>query len=116
AIRTSSNPHGERTLNMKTARIITFALLYRSTLNLQLSTLFAQGTAFTYSGFLTEQGAPAHGAYDFQFTLYDQAAGGSIIRSPFAVDDLAISNGLFTVVLDFGPASFPGARRFLEIG
>ena len=31
------------------------------------------------------------------------------------VDDLAISNGLFAVTLDFGAGAFPGAARWLEI-
>ena len=30
--------------------------------------VLAQSTAFTYQGFLTDQGAPAHGIYDLRFT------------------------------------------------
>ena len=30
---------------------------------------FAQGTAFTYQGKLSDGGAPASGSYDFQFGL-----------------------------------------------
>ena len=32
---------------------------------------FAQGTAFTYQGRLTEAAGPANGTYDFTFQLFD---------------------------------------------
>src|SRR5258706_14944064 len=45
--------------------IIALALL--STLTSQLSTAFAQGTAFTYQGRLANSGAAASGNYDLRF-------------------------------------------------
>jgi hypothetical protein len=97
----------------KTWRLL-FACLLLSTLNLQLSTLLAQGTAFTYQGRLSDNGSPASGIYDLRFEIYESASGGDHLGNTLAAFDLAISNGLFTVLLDFGEA-FPGADRWLEI-
>jgi len=78
--------------------------------------LNAQVTAFTYQGRLTVNGAAANGANDFTFTLYDAANGGAAVGVSNVVNDLAVSNGLFTVTLDFGAAVFDGNARWLEIG
>jgi len=75
----------------------------------------AQGTAFTYQGRLTDAGAPANGAYDLRFIIYDNSAGGSQQGPILTNSATALSNGLFTVTLDFGNV-FPGAARWLEIG
>ncbi len=73
-------------------------------------------TAFTYQGRLTDGPAPASGTYDFEFKLFDAPTGGSMVGSPFPLEDQPVSNGLFTVQLDFGPDSLNGAARWLEIG
>jgi Chaperone of endosialidase len=99
---------------MKTNRIIALALLGLSTLNVQLATLRAQGTAFTYQGRLNANGAPANGIYDFDFALFNASSGGSLIGSADFALGVPVTNGLFTVSLDFG-ANFPGAARWLEI-
>src|SRR5258705_397872 len=75
---------------------------------------FAQGTAFTYQGQLTSADLPANGSYDLAFSLYTTASGGSPLAGPLTNSATAISNGLFTVTLDFG-ANFPGTARWLEI-
>src|SRR5665213_2890901 len=49
--------------------LVALALLALSTLNLQLSTCLAQGTAFTYQGRLNSSGGPANGLYDFRIRL-----------------------------------------------
>jgi len=72
------------------------------------------GTGFIYQGRLKEGGVPAHGAYDFQFSLFDAVGGGSQIGSTVTVDDVSVSNGLFTVQLDFGSV-FDGTALWLEI-
>ena len=51
--------------------LIALALLALSTLNPQLSTLHAQGTAFTYQGQLQNNGSPASGTYNLTFTLFN---------------------------------------------
>ena len=77
--------------------------------------LFAQGTAFTYQGRLNDGASVANGSYDLQFAIYDAASGG-IKQAPFLTNSAtAVSNGLFTVSLDFGNV-FPGVPRWLDIG
>jgi hypothetical protein len=73
------------------------------------------GTSFTYQGKLTDGGSPADGAYDFQFILYDAASGGSQVGSTLIAEDSPVSDGLFTVELDFG-AVFDGTALWLEVG
>ena len=77
---------------------------------------FAQGTAFTYQGRLTDQGAPANGNYDFQFALRDAASIGNSVGVALIVAPVGVSNGLFAVTLDFGADAFTGAARWMEIG
>jgi hypothetical protein len=73
----------------------------------------AQYTAFTYQGRLDENGVPVNGIYDLRFTIHD--AGGSQIAGPVTNSPVLVSNGLFTVTLDFGASPFNGAPRWLEI-
>jgi hypothetical protein len=80
------------------------------------SIVLAQGTAFTYQGQLTENGAPANGSYDLTVSLFDAASGGTSVGTSNVFNDLLISNGLLTVTLDFGASAFNGAARWLEIG
>ncbi|MDQ6788628.1 MAG: tail fiber domain-containing protein [Acidobacteriota bacterium] len=76
----------------------------------------AQTTAFTYQGRLTDTSATANGAYDFQFALYDAPTGGTQQGATQTVTGVNVSNGVFTVQLDFTSAPFAtGADRYLEI-
>ena len=74
----------------------------------------AQTTTFTYQGSLTENGAAVTGAQDFEFRLFGAVTGGAQIGSVLTLDDVGVTNGLFTVALDFG-AAFDGAPRFLSL-
>lgn len=85
-----------------------------SLLALATTTAFAQGTAFNYQGRLDNGGTPANGFYDVTFTLFSVASGAGQIGSPQTSLATPVSNGLFTVTLDFG-ANFPGAGRWLEL-
>ena len=80
-----------------------------------ISVAVAQGTAFTYQGRLNSGTIPANGSYDLTFALYDAVSGGTQQGNTVTNSALAVSNGLFTVLLDFG-SQFPGANRWLEIG
>ncbi len=100
------------TTALRLAKRAAFLLLI-SILNPQPST-FAQGTAFTYQGRLNDGANPANGVYDLSFTLFNAASGGVELANSF-VGDLGITNGLFTVALDFGAGVFTGAERWLEI-
>ena len=77
----------------------------------------AQGTAFTYQGRLTTAGVPAEGPYEMRFTLYAAVAGGGAVSGALTLP-VTVSDGAFSVVIDFGPcpACFDGAPRFLEVG
>ena len=101
---------------MRTARLLRYGLLafLLSVINFPFSTLFAQGSAFTYQGRLTDSGSPANGNYDLRFTLYDAISGGTILGGPVTNTVVGVSNGLFTVVLDFGAGPFDGNSRWLD--
>ena len=73
------------------------------------------GTAFTYQGQLKDAGLPADGDYDFVFRLFDAATDGVQIGSDFPVDDWPVSDGLFTVQVDFGDSAFNSEARWLEV-
>ncbi len=75
----------------------------------------AVGTAFTYQGQLKEDGAPANGDYDLMFTLFDQESDGDQVGDPVEVLEHTITNGLFTVQLDFGAGVFDGQALWLEV-
>src|SRR5258706_4979711 len=91
------------------------ALALLSTLNLQPSTVLAQGTAFTYQGRLNDGANPASGVYDFRFILYNSDIGGSQTGPILTNNTVALSAGLFTTPLDFDPAVFGGTIYWLEI-
>lgn len=72
-------------------------------------------SAFTYQGELTVSGAPAQGAFDIEFALYDVASEGAAIDVQ-VVDDLAVVDGLFTAAIDFTEAPFEvGERYWIEV-
>jgi hypothetical protein len=75
----------------------------------------ALSTAFTYQGQLRQGGSAANGTCDFQFGLFDAVAAGNAIGTPQANTNVNVSNGLFTVQMDFGATAFTGANRWLEI-
>jgi hypothetical protein len=79
-----------------------------------LLTARGQGTSFTYQGRLNDGTNPANGIYDLQFGLYDAATAGTLKGGLLTNSATGVTNGLFTVTLDFGN-QFPGTDRFLEI-
>jgi hypothetical protein len=91
------------------------ALVLLSTLNSQLSTAFAQGTAFTYQGRLNNGTNPANGHYDFIFTVWNASSGGSEIGGTSTSLGVGVTNGLFTVTVDFGSGIFTGPTYWLQI-
>jgi hypothetical protein len=73
------------------------------------------GTSFTYAGRLSDGTSPASGIYDLRFAIYDALADGSLVSGPVTNSAAGVTNGLFTVALDFGPGVFDGSARWLEI-
>ena len=79
------------------------------------------GTTFTYQGRLVENDQPASGWYAMSFKLWDDPSRGLALGQPQLEDRVTVSNGLFTVTLDFGVdqlgrSYFRGDARWLEIG
>lgn len=73
--------------------------------------LSAQGTAISYQGRLSDSGAPANTNYDFRFAVFDAPAGGTNVSVWLTNSAVPVSNGLFTVTLDFGPGVFNGTSN-----
>jgi hypothetical protein len=76
--------------------------------------LDVSSTSFTYQGRLMDGSTAADGAYDFQFSLYSAESGGTQVGSTLTQGDVTVTDGLFTVQLDFGSV-FNGSVRYLEI-
>src|SRR6185436_9094818 len=72
------------------------------------------GTAFTYQGHLTDRGRPATDVYDFQFTLHVDPVTNRPLPIAVQKNDVPLTNGLFTVELDFAWVSHAHAR-YLQI-
>jgi hypothetical protein len=100
------------------ARILSIllALLGLSTLNPRLSTVHAQGTAFTYQGQLQNNGSPASGTYNLTFSLYTNSTSGTAVAGPVTNSAVAVTNGLFAVTIDFGSSVWNGQTNWLQIG
>ena len=99
-----------KTLNLGLALIALAVLTFAG-----VHSTLAQGTAFTYQGRLNAGASPANGNYDLTFSLFSTSSGGSAAAGPLTNNATGVTNGLFTVTLDFGPGVFPGADRWLEI-
>lgn len=72
----------------------------------------AVNTSWTYQGQLRRSGAAYTGTCNFQFTLWDSASAGTQQGSTQSINSVNVSNGLFTVLLDFGD-QFAGDSRWL---
>jgi len=81
-----------------------------------ITTLHAQSSAFTYQGQLADNGSPANGFYDLTFSVWTNSAGPAQVGDTITNLAVPVSDGLFTVTLDFGPGVFDGSERWLEIG
>ena len=72
---------------------------------------FAVSNTFTYQGSLSDAGTPANGTYDLRFALLSDNAP----VPPIIVEDVVVTDGVFTVELDFGSA-IDGNDFELEVG
>jgi hypothetical protein len=90
------------------------SLLIALALSASLHQAAAQGTAFTYEGRLNVGTNPVTGSFDMTFALFDAPTFGTQEGSTITNLATGVTNGLFTLPLDFGN-QFPGANRWLEI-
>ncbi len=95
---------------MKIRGIIVFAAL----LVFSVTPSMAQSTDFVYQGQMQNGAASANGVFDFEFALFGSALGGSQLGSTLTRNSVSVTNGIFSVSLDFG-SQFDGSARFLEI-
>jgi hypothetical protein len=96
---------------MKTPKpIFTSSLLFLGGLTMA----FAQGSAFTYQGRLHDGTGPANGNYEILFRPFGVFTGGSQLTIP-NIRLVAVSNGLFTTTMDFGPVIFAGGPVYLQL-
>jgi len=78
--------------------------------------LHAQGTAFTYQGQLYSGTNPANGTFNLTFSLFAASTGGSSVAGPVTNNSVHVTNGLFTVMVDFGSSQWNGQTNWLQIG
>lgn len=72
--------------------------------------------AFTYQGEIQRAGSPYSGTADVRFTLFDDAVAGAQVGATQTVNNVSVSNGVFTVNLDFGGAAWAtGEARYMRI-
>jgi hypothetical protein len=72
------------------------------------------GDGFTYQGELRMGDEAVDGDCEMAFRLYDHETEDSLVGAPFT-DTVTVSNGLFSVELDYGPDAFDGYARWLGI-
>lgn len=72
------------------------------------------GSSFTYQGELINNAVPANGNFDFRFILYSADVGGAQIGPIVTLPNVAVTQGIFTVPLDFGTV-FGTADPWLDI-
>ncbi len=87
------------------------AMLVLAGLTTQLN---AQSTAFTYQGRLDQNGQPATGIYKMTFRLFQSNSGGAPLTN-FPVSSVPVTNGLFTVDVDFEGARFLTGEAWMDI-
>lgn len=101
---------------MRTLKPKLLAALTMLTVSYSVSIASGQGTAFTYQGKLNNGVSTASGTYNLQFTLYSTNIGGIPAAEPVTNTGVSITNGLFTVTIDFGSGVWNGETNWLEIG
>lgn len=82
---------------------------------LSCSWVVAQGTEFTYQGQLIAGNKLSNGNYDFRFQLAADSQASNFVGSPFLANSVSVTNGLFTVALDFGTGIFNGSNYWMEV-
>ena len=71
--------------------------------------------SFNYQGRLFLDGGAVQGSADLRLTLWNSPTGGATVGQEVAVDDVVVTDGVFSVELDFGPGVFDGDSRWLDI-
>ncbi len=75
----------------------------------------AQSSALKYQGRLNDGAGPANGFYDLRVALFSFDTAVVPVAGPLTNLAAVVSNGLFTVTLDFGSQPFDGSERWVEV-
>jgi len=74
------------------------------------------GSEFTYQGELKDINGNVHdGEFDFNFKIYSDIDGNNQLGNAYNVQNVLVSQGIFTTQLDFGDTYFIGDKVWLEI-
>ncbi|MCC7374805.1 MAG: hypothetical protein IT581_09125 [Verrucomicrobiales bacterium] len=76
--------------------------------------LVAMATPFTYQGQLQQDGQPANGEFELRVGLFANSDGGTPLGGPQDISKVRVSQGAFTIDLDFGDGVFDGGPRWLD--
>src|ERR1051326_7037231 len=96
--RPSHSRRAEKEMPMSKPRIL--AGLAGTLLALTAPAQTPEGTAFTYQGLIKLNGQALSQTADFQFRLYDAAAGGTQKGPQVALPGVSVAGGLLTAPLD----------------
>lgn len=99
-----------------TKKLYRGVLILAAMLILSVIELRAQSTIWTYQGRLNTSTGNANGTYDLQFAVFNAVTSGAQQGPTLTNSPVGVTNGLFTVTLDFGSGVFTGPDRWLEIG
>jgi hypothetical protein len=99
-----------------TKKLYIGVLIVAATMTCGVTSVRAQSTAWTYQGRLNTSTGVANGNYDLQFAVFNAVTSGAQQGPTLTNTPVGVTNGLFTVNLDFGAGVFTGPDRWLEIG
>lgn len=86
------------------------ATIARTTLSVNESL----GTSFSVQGRLEDGGSLANGQYDFELRLFNAETEGAQVGDTESIEDVTVTDGLFTLAPDFGNV-FDGQALWLEV-
>lgn len=96
--------------------VLALTLLASMGASLQLAVAQSSLGSFTYQGRLDDTNGPATGLFDIGFSLFNASTGGGTVAPAINRTAVPVTNGLFTVVLEFtGVNIFDGTDRWLSL-
>lgn len=97
------------------SRMLSFLFVAFSLLTIaRQSSAQPSDTEFLFTGRLVLSGVPQTGTFDFRFTLFNALTAGQQIGSQIIVSNVPVSNGDFSLTLDFGSDTLSDAPRFFQ--
>ncbi len=110
-------------VTISTSRLAYRSMIVTAFVAVAAAQIASAQTAFTYQGQLKQSGSPVNANVSMVFRLFSALSGGAQQGPTLTFDgvggnpaQIAVTNGLFTVSLDFGVGPYtPNAARWLEI-